>query len=52
LINDELPRAGISRVEIERFPNQIQILVYTSKPGIVIGRKGATVKDLRSNCAT
>jgi small subunit ribosomal protein S3 len=48
LINDELPRAGISRIEIERFPNQIQILLYTSKPGIVIGRKGATVKDLRS----
>ncbi len=48
LINDELPRAGISSIEIERFPNQIQILLYTSKPGIVIGRKGATVKDLRS----
>ena len=48
LIKRELPRAGISRIEIERFPNQIQILLFTSKPGIVIGRKGATVKDLRS----
>ena len=48
LISKELPRAGISRIEIERFPNQIQILLYTSKPGIVIGRKGATVKELRS----
>jgi small subunit ribosomal protein S3 len=48
LINKELPRAGISRIEIERFPNQIQILLFTSKPGIVIGRKGATVKELRS----
>jgi len=48
LIDKELPRAGISHVEIERFPNQIQILLYTSKPGIVIGRKGATVKELRS----
>ncbi|UCG25930.1 MAG: 30S ribosomal protein S3 [Chloroflexota bacterium] len=48
LIIAELPRAGISRIEIERFPNQIQILLYTSKPGIVIGRKGATVKELRS----
>jgi len=48
LIHDELPRAGISKVEIERFPNQIQILLFTSKPGIVIGRKGATVKQLRS----
>ncbi len=48
MINDELPRAGISRIEIERFPNQVQVVVWTSKPGIVIGRKGATVKDLRS----
>lgn len=47
-INEELPQAGISHVEIERFPNQVQVTVWTSKPGIVIGRKGATVKALRS----
>lgn len=43
------PRAGISRIEIERFPNSVQITVFTSKPGIVIGRKGATVKEMRKN---
>lgn len=48
LIAKELPRAGISKVEIERFPNQLQVMIHTSKPGIVIGRKGATVKELRS----
>ena len=48
LVAAELPRAGISRVEIERFPNQIQVVLYSAKPGIVIGRKGATVKELRS----
>jgi small subunit ribosomal protein S3 len=48
LINKELPRAGIAAIEIERFPNQVQIVIHTSKPGIVIGRKGATVKELRS----
>jgi small subunit ribosomal protein S3 len=47
-IRDELPHAGISRIEIERFPNQVQVTVWTSKPGIVIGRKGATVKALRA----
>ena len=47
LIKKELPRAGISKVEIERFPNQLQVMIHTSKPGIVIGRKGATVKELR-----
>ena len=47
LIRKVLPKAGISKVEIERFPNQVQVIVWTAKPGIVIGRKGATVKDLR-----
>ena len=47
-IKQEMPSAGISSVEIERFPTQIQISIHTAKPGIVIGRKGASVKDLRS----
>jgi small subunit ribosomal protein S3 len=41
------PRAGISKIEIERFPNSVQIIVHTARPGIVIGRKGANVKELR-----
>lgn len=44
---EENPRGTISRVIIERFPNSINITVHTSKPGIVIGRKGANVKELR-----
>jgi small subunit ribosomal protein S3 len=48
LVMAELPRGGISTIEIERFPNQVQVVIHTSKPGIVIGRKGVTVKDLRS----
>lgn len=43
----ELAGAGISRVEIERFPNQVQVVIWTARPGIVIGRKGGTVKALR-----
>ena len=42
-------RAGISRVEIERFPNQVSITVFTARPGIVIGRRGTSVKQLRSD---
>ncbi len=40
-------RAGISLIEIERFPNQVSITVWTAKPGIVIGRRGSSVKQLR-----
>jgi len=41
-------RAGVSRIEIERFPKKVSIAVWTAKPGIVIGRKGSTVKKMRS----
>lgn len=47
LVFDSSHRAGISKVEIERFPNNVNITVHTSKPGIVIGRKGVNVKALR-----
>jgi len=40
-------RAGISRIEIERFPHQVSVTIWTARPGIVIGRKGASVKELR-----
>jgi small subunit ribosomal protein S3 len=46
-IGDVAGRAGVSRVEIERFPNQVLVTIWTARPGIVIGRKGAAVKMLR-----
>ena len=48
LVREELPRAAISNIEIERFPNQVQVLVHSARPGVVIGRKGETVKKLRN----
>ena len=47
LINDQLTRAGISKVEIERAANRIEVAIHTSKPGIVIGKQGANVERLR-----
>jgi small subunit ribosomal protein S3 len=49
LIRDEMGEAGISRIEIERFPKQVNITIWTAKPGIIIGRKGATVRTLRQD---
>ncbi|MDY7077410.1 MAG: 30S ribosomal protein S3 [Chloroflexota bacterium] len=48
-IQNAARRAGISRVEIERFPNQVSITIWTARPGIVIGRKGSSVKEMRRN---
>jgi small subunit ribosomal protein S3 len=42
-------RAGISRIEIERYPNQLVINIHTARPGIVIGRKGEAVKQMRAD---
>jgi small subunit ribosomal protein S3 len=49
LIRAELGHAGISKIEIERFPRarQVSVKIWTAKPGIVIGRKGANVNALR-----
>jgi small subunit ribosomal protein S3 len=47
LIVGEMARAGISRIDIERFPKQVSVTVHTARPGIVIGRKGSSVNLLR-----
>ncbi len=46
-IRDKMGRAGISDIQIERFPNQVALKIHTAKPGIIIGRKGQNVKELR-----
>jgi small subunit ribosomal protein S3 len=48
LIREDAPRAGVSRIEIERFPGKVKIIVHTAKPGVLIGRKGENVKRLRA----
>ena len=49
LVRDEAPKAGVSRVEIERFPGKVKVIVHTAKPGILIGRKGENVKKIRQS---
>lgn len=44
----KLYSTGISRVEIERAANKVKVSVHTAKPGIIIGKKGAGVEDLRN----
>lgn len=47
LVRKTSERAGVSQVEIERYPGKIRTIVNTAKPGILIGRKGESVKELR-----
>jgi len=46
-IRERAADAGISRIEIERFPRQVNVTIHTARPGIVIGRRGTSVKALR-----
>jgi small subunit ribosomal protein S3 len=47
MIRKDAEKAGVSRVEVERFPGKVKVVVHTAKPGILIGRKGDTVKQIR-----
>ena len=47
LVKKEAERAGVSNVEIERYPGKVKVTLHTAKPGILIGRKGESVKILR-----
>jgi small subunit ribosomal protein S3 len=50
VINQKLADAAVSRIEIERAAaNQVAITIHTAKPGIVIGRSGAKVDELRAH---
>ena len=49
LVRNEAPRAGVSRIEIERYPGKVKVVVHTAKPGVLIGRKGENVKKLRTS---
>lgn len=49
LIQKEAGSAGISHCEVERFPGKVKVVVLTAKPGILIGRKGESVKKIRQS---
>jgi len=49
LVRGEASKAGVSRVDVERFPGKVKVIVYTAKPGILIGRKGENVKKIRQS---
>ena len=46
-IKKKLYHAGISRIEIERSAKRVRLRIYTARPGIVIGKKGAEIEQLK-----
>ena len=47
LIKGKLFHAGVSKVEIERPGQKLKLIIYTARPGIIIGKKGAEVEKLK-----
>jgi small subunit ribosomal protein S3 len=52
MIHSVAGKAGVSNVEVERFPGKVKVVVHTAKPGILIGRKGEKVKEIRQTLET
>ena len=46
-LKKRLFQAGVSRIEIERAANKIRIKIHTARPGLVIGKKGAEIENLK-----
>ncbi|MCX7991787.1 MAG: 30S ribosomal protein S3 [Proteobacteria bacterium] len=46
-LKKKLYDAGVSQIDIERSPEKIKVIIHTAKPGIVIGKKGADLDNLK-----
>ena len=51
-IKEECKQAGVSRVVIERPHRKCRVTIYTARPGVIIGKKGADIETLRKKVAS
>jgi len=47
-IKDKLKHAGVAKIEIERAANKVKIIISTARPGVVIGKKGTGIDQLKA----
>ena len=47
-LKKKLYSAGVSKIEIERASDRVKIIIYTAKPGIVVGRGGQGIEELKA----
>ncbi len=48
-VKQRLSHAGVANVEIERKSNRVHVIIHTARPGIVIGKKGAEIENLKKD---
>jgi small subunit ribosomal protein S3 len=49
LLKKKFYHAGVSRVEVERAANKLTIVIFTARPGIIVGKKGAEIEKLKKD---
>ena len=47
-LKKRLYSAGVSKIEIERASDRVKVIVYTAKPGVVIGRQGSEIEKVKA----
>ena len=52
MLKSKFSHAGISRIEIERAANKLTIFIFTSRPGIIVGKKGTEIEKLKKDLQT
>ncbi len=49
MLKKKFGHAGVSRVEVERAANKLTIIIFTSRPGIIVGKKGTEIEKLKKD---
>ena len=49
MLKKKFEHAGVSRVEVERAANKLTIIIFTSRPGIIVGKKGTEIEKLKKD---
>ena len=50
-LKKKLYSAGVSKIEIERASDRVKIIIYTAKPGVVIGKGGSEIEKVKAELA-
>ena len=50
-LKKKLYSAGVAKIEIERASDRVKVIVYTAKPGVVIGKGGAEIEKVKAEAS-
>lgn len=48
-LQERIGKLGVEKIEIERFPNKLSVIIFSSRPGLIIGRGGEEIEKLKKD---